>query len=47
MTLFTRQKKTWRRRNFFIKKGFQTRFIMKFMGVVMTGSAMSAAITHI
>ena len=47
MTLFTRQKKTWRRRNFFIKKGFQARFIMKFMGVVMTGSAMSGYIMYL
>ncbi len=45
--LFSRQKKTWRRRNFFIKKGFQSRFIMKFLGVVMSGSAMSGYIMYL
>ncbi len=47
MTLFSSQKKTWRRRNFFIKKGFQSRFIMKFLGVVMSGSAMSGYIMYL
>jgi methyl-accepting chemotaxis protein len=34
-------KKRWRRRNFFINKNFQTRFILKFLGIVAVASAAS------
>ncbi len=33
--------KPWRRRNYFIKKGFQARFILKFLGIAVFGSAVS------
>ena len=39
-------KKTWRRRNYFIDKGFQTRFVMRFLAVVMAGSAMSGYVMY-
>jgi len=38
---FNREKKAWRRRNYFINKEFQARFIIKFLSVTLIGSAIS------
>ncbi|MGA2193162.1 MAG: methyl-accepting chemotaxis protein [Nitrospirota bacterium] len=36
----------WRRRNYFIKKGFQARFILKFLAVMVAGIGLSGIIVH-
>jgi methyl-accepting chemotaxis protein len=41
MDFFRREKTRYRRRNYFIKKGFQTRFMVRFLGLLITASAIS------
>lgn len=47
--MFLRKKddRPWRRRNYFIKKGFQARFILKFLGIVASGSALSGLFIYL
>lgn len=47
MLFFRTSERPWRRRNYFIKKGFQGRFILKFLGVVTFGSAMSGYVMYL
>lgn len=41
MFLRKKDERPWKRRNYFIKKGFQARFILKFLGIAVCGSAIS------
>lgn len=42
-----RDKVRFRRRNYFIKKGFQARFMVRFLGLVITASAISGYIMYL
>jgi len=46
MYLFRSHDRPWRRRNYFIKKAFQARFVMRFLAVVLTGSALSGYLLY-
>lgn len=47
MFFFKDKQGLWRRRNYFIKKEFQVRFIARFLGVVAAGSAASGYIMYL
>jgi methyl-accepting chemotaxis protein len=47
MFLKKKEERPWRRRNYFIKKGFQARFILKFLGIVIFGSAISGCFIYL
>jgi len=46
MLFFRTNTRPWCRRNYFINRKFQARFIMRFLGVVMLGSAMSGYLMY-
>jgi methyl-accepting chemotaxis protein len=47
MDFIRRENTKYRRRNYFIKKGFQTRFMVRFLGLLITASAISGYIMYL
>jgi len=47
MYFFSSRQRPWRRRNFFIKKEFQARFIGRFLGILTVGCAISGYLMYI